>query len=38
MNWTQYMNPVSAKGVYTIKAFVKHKELLAEKSIELTIK
>lgn len=34
----QHMNPVPAKGTYTIKAFVKYKELRAEKSIELVIK
>ena len=34
---TQNMKPVPAKGVYTIKVFVKYKELLAEKSIILTI-
>lgn len=31
-------NPVPAKGLYTIKVFVKYKKLLAEKSIKLTIK
>jgi len=35
---TQHMNPVPVKGVYTIKVFVKYKNLLAEKSITLTIK
>ncbi len=35
---TQHMKPVPAKGVYTIKVFVKYKELLAEKSMKLTIK
>jgi hypothetical protein len=35
---TQHMTPVPAKGVYTIKVFVKYKKLLAEKSITLTIK
>jgi len=34
---TQHMTPVPAKGVYTIKVFVKYKELLAEKSIKLRI-
>jgi len=37
-NWIQHMNPVPAKGVYTIKTFVKYKKLLTEKSITLTIK
>lgn len=36
-NWTRQMNPVSAKGVYTIKVFVSHKELLTEKTIKLII-
>jgi tetratricopeptide (TPR) repeat protein len=35
---TQHMNPVPAKGVYTIKVFIKYKKLLAEKNITLTIK
>ncbi len=35
---TQHMNPVPAKGVYTIKVFINHKKLQAEKSIILTIK
>lgn len=34
---TQHMNPVPAKGAYTIKVFVKYKDLLAEKNIELII-
>jgi len=34
---TQHMKPVPVKGVYTIKVFVKYKELLTEKSITLTI-
>ena len=33
----QHMTPVPAKGVYTIKVFVKYKELLAEKTIKLII-
>ncbi len=33
----QHMTPVPAKGAYTIKVFVKHKELLAEKTIKLII-
>ena len=34
---TQHMTPVPAKGVYTIKVFVKYKKLLAEKTIKLII-
>jgi len=35
---TQNMKPVPEKGVYKIKVFIKYNELLAEKSIILTIK
>ena len=34
---TQHMKPVPAKGVYTIKVFVKYEELLSEKTIKLII-
>ena len=37
-NRTQHMNAVPARGEYTIRAFINHKKLQAEKSITLTIK
>ena len=36
--WTHHMNPVPAKGIFTITAYIKYKELLAEKNIKLIIK
>lgn len=36
-NWTQHMNPVAAKGEYTLEVFINHKDLQAEKRIRLTI-
>lgn len=36
-SWTMHMNPVPAKGAYTISAVVTYEELTARKSIELAI-
>jgi tetratricopeptide (TPR) repeat protein len=37
-SWKQHMDPVSRAGVYEIKVFVKHKEIIDKKSIKLKIK
>ncbi len=37
-SWTHHMNPVPSKGIFTVTAYVKYKQLLAEKSIKLIIK
>ena len=37
-SWTHHMNPVPATGVYLIKAYIRHNQLVAEKSMELIIK
>lgn len=36
-SWTMHMNPVPAKGTYTILVFVSYEELTARKSLELAI-
>ena len=36
--WTHHMNPVPAKGIFTVTADIKYKELLAKQSIKLIIK
>jgi hypothetical protein len=35
--WTQHMNPVAAKGEYTLEVLINHKNIQAEKRISLTI-
>ena len=35
--WTQHMNPVAAKGEYTIEIFINHENIQAEKRIRLII-
>jgi len=35
--WTLHMNPVRTKGSYTIRVFIKYKNLVSEKSTKLLI-
>jgi len=37
-HWNIHMNPVPVKGIYTLKGFLKYKQIVAIKSITLTIK
>ncbi len=36
-SWTHHMNPVPVRGIYTVKAYIKYRALLADKSVKLII-